>query len=436
MFSIGDRQLAIGNFPREGVPDALACRRIRRYDSPAAGIRGAFECLSFALPEGLMRRSIGLPLVVLFCVSPFVAGKASAQIDRIVIAAGTEEDHALQAISNEQDATKKLAMYEDFVQKFSSNPAAVAYGNWQISQAYQTTGDLQKALDYGDKALAGSPRNLDILVSQASMAQQAKNNSKLADYAARGGEVCHSIAKQPRPEGMSDADFSRKVSEEKSTAQSNCDFFESAGFNAITAENDPKARMADIEKYSAAFPDSKFQDQVSSYAIYTLGPGQLNDPGRLISFGEKTLAANPNSLPALLTLAGFYVEDSRPASVTKAISYSQKVLEITKPDSPDADNKSKAAGGVAHSTIGYAYLKQEKSQAAIPELKAAVALLKGQDETSYSIALYRLGFAYAKLNRMTEAREVLTEAAKIQGPAQGMVQELLTKVNAARSKGN
>jgi len=37
---------------------------------------------------------------------------------------------------------------------------------------------------------------------------------------------------------------------------------------------------------------------------------------------------------------------------------------------------------------------------------------------------------------MTEAREVLTEAAKIQGPAQGMVQELLTKVNAARSKGN
>ena len=82
-------------------------------------------------------------------------------------------------------------MYEEFVQKFSSNPAAVAYGNWQISQAYQATGDLQKALDYGDKALAGSPRNLDILVSQASIAQQAKNNAKLMDYAAKGGEVCH-----------------------------------------------------------------------------------------------------------------------------------------------------------------------------------------------------------------------------------------------------
>jgi len=109
----------------------------------------------------------------------FLIPHASAQVDHIVIAAGTDEDHALQAISSEQDPQKKLALYEEFVQKFSSNPAAAAYGNWQLSQAYQATGDLQKALDYGDKALAGSPRNLDILVSQGSVAQQAKNNAKL-----------------------------------------------------------------------------------------------------------------------------------------------------------------------------------------------------------------------------------------------------------------
>ena len=107
---------------------------------------------------------------------------------------------------------KNSPCIEDFVQKFSANPAAVAYGNWQLSQAYQASGDLQKALDYGDKALAGSPHNLDILVSQANVAQQAKNNAKLMDYAAKGGEVCLSIAKQPKAEGMSDDDFARKVS--------------------------------------------------------------------------------------------------------------------------------------------------------------------------------------------------------------------------------
>src|SRR5437868_10526500 len=110
---------------------------------------------------------------------------AQAQLDRIMIPAGTPEDVALAAISKEEDTQKKLAMYEDFVQKFSSNPAAVAYGNWQLAQAYQAAGDLPKALQYGDKALAGAPHSLDILVSQANIAQQMKDNAKLVDYAAR-----------------------------------------------------------------------------------------------------------------------------------------------------------------------------------------------------------------------------------------------------------
>ena len=383
-----------------------------------------------------MRRCSGWLFLFVLVLSVLISiPYASAQVDRIVIAAGTDEDHALQAISSEQDPQKKLAMYEEFVQKFSSNPAAVAFGNWQLSQAYQASGDLQKALDYGDKALVGSPRNLDILVSQAGTAQQAKNNSKVMDYAAKGGAVCLSIPKQAKPEGMSDEDFTRKVSEEKSAAQNSCDFLETSGFNAITAETDPKSRMAEIEKFTAAFPDSKFQEQVSNYAMYTLGPGQLNDQARLVSFGEKILASNPNSLAALLLLANYYGDDNKPASAAKAISYSQKIIEVAKPDAPDADKSRKVSAGVAHSTIGWAYLKQEKTAPAIAELKIAAVLLKGEDEQQYARALYGLGFAYGKLSKLTEAREVLTEAVKIQGPLQAMSQDLLTKVNSARAKG-
>jgi tetratricopeptide (TPR) repeat protein len=383
-----------------------------------------------------MRRCSGSTLLVFVFLSfAVLLPHASAQADHITIGAGTDEDHALQAITSEQDPQKKTAMYEEFVQKFSSNPAAVAYGDWQLSQAYQATGDLPKALDYGDKALAASPRNLDILVSEAGIAQQAKNNLKLMDYAAKGGEVCAAVAKQTKPEGMSDEDFASKVKEEKESVQNSCDFLESSGLNAIASETDPKNRMAEIEKFSAAFPDSKYQDQVSNYAMYTLGPDQLNDKARLVSFGEKTLASNPNSLAALLLLANYYGDDTKPGSAAKAISYSQKAIEVAKPDAPDADKSRKIAAGVAHNTIGWAYLKQEKTGPAITELKTASVLLKGQDEPQYARALYGLGFAYAKLNKLTEAREVLTEVAKIQGPFQAMSQDLLTKVNSARAKG-
>ena len=379
-----------------------------------------------------MRTCKGWLLLVSLSSVFALISQAGAQVDHIVIAAGTDEDRALQAISNEQDAQKKLPMYQDFVEKFSSNPQAVAYGNWQLAQAYGATGDFAKGLDYGDKALTASPHNLDILVSQASLAQQAKSNTKLMDYAAKGGQVCTSVAKQAKPDGMSDTDFAQKVAQDKASVQSNCDFLETSGFNVITSETDPKTRMADIEKFTEAFPDSKFGDQVSNYAMYTLGPGQLNDQVRLVSFGEKTLATNPNSLPALLLLANYYAESN---SSAKAITYAQKAIEVAKADAPDADKSRKLSAGAAHNTIGWAYLKQDKSTSAIPELKTAAGLLKGQDEQQYARALYGLGFAYGKLNRLTEAREVLTEAVKISGPFQSLSQDLLTKVNSARAKG-
>ncbi|PYX67104.1 MAG: hypothetical protein DMG74_01385 [Acidobacteria bacterium] len=359
----------------------------------------------------------------------------SAQLDKIVIPAGTPEDQALQAISSEQDGQKKITMYEDFLNKFASNPAAVAYGNWQVSQYYQGAGDLQKAVSYGDKALAGAPHNLDIIVSQASLAQQMKDNAKLMEYASKGGQTYNSISKQPKPDGMSDQDFAKKVEEEKAAAKNSYEFLETSAFNAIADEKDAKARMSYIDHFTAAFPDSRFQEQVAQYAMYTLGPGQLNDPSRLVAFGEKTLATNPNSVPALLLLSNSYADESKPGAISKAILYSQKVIELSKANAPDADRSRKLSAGVAHSTMGYALMKQDKTAAAVTELKAATGLLKGQDDVAYATALYRLGYAYAKLNRVEEARNVLNEAVQIAGPVQQPSRDLLAKVNTARAKG-
>jgi hypothetical protein len=85
-----------------------------------------------------MRIRWSLPLTA----AVFCSVLSHAQLDKIVIPAGTPEDQALTAITNEQDNTKKVAMYEEFLTKFAGNPAAVAYGNWQISQAFQNAGDM------------------------------------------------------------------------------------------------------------------------------------------------------------------------------------------------------------------------------------------------------------------------------------------------------
>jgi tetratricopeptide (TPR) repeat protein len=355
-----------------------------------------------------------------------------SQLESLTIPAGTPEDQALQAITKEPDDQKKLAMYEEFLKQFPSNPQAVAYGNWQLAQAYQSTGDLQKALDYGDKALASAPHSLDILVSQASIAQQLKNNGKLLDYSVRGGELYNSIGKT-KPDGMSDQDFATQAAEQKSAAKSSYEFLEAAAFNVIVDETNAKARMSDIDRFTPAFPGSRFDEPVASYAMMSLT--ELKDTSRVVAYGEKALAANPNNLAALLLLANNYVEDPKPGSLAKGIAYAQRAIAAAKADAPDADRAHKLSGGVAHSTLGYAYMKQEKTAAAIPELKSAAALLNGVDDQQYAVAQYRLGYAYAKLSHNTEARDALMAAAKIPGPVQPLSQDLLAKVNAARAKG-
>ncbi len=365
--------------------------------------------------------------VSVLCLSVIVA----AQIDRIVIPAGTPEDKAIQAFSAEGDTAKKQTMIQDFLQQFAGNPTAVAYGNWQMSQLYQADGDLGKALDFGDKALAATPRNLDILVSQAQIAQQMKNGAKAFEYAIRGGEAYSSIATQNKPEGVTEESFKARVLEDKESSQNAYDFLETAAYNTIADEQQPKTRMACIERFTPAFPGSRFEESIGQLAMYTLS--QLNDMNRLVAYGKKSLAANPNSIPALLLMANAYAEDEKGANLADAATYAEKVVTLAKGDAPDADRSKRLSAGLAHSAWGYALMRQDKTAAALEHFKVGAPLLK-EDPASHSAILYRLAFAYAKSNRIAEAKEAVGQCLVVEGPAQAQCRDLQTKLGAARKK--
>ncbi len=360
----------------------------------------------------------------IFLALLFASLAAWSQNVKIAIPAGSPEDKELAAIAAEGDAQKRVALYEDFIKKYADNKPALAYGEWQLSIQYQSAGDLVKALECGDKALELYPHSLDIMVSQVSVAQAMKDNSKVVDYAIRGAAIFQSIATQPKPADASDADWTSHISQEQNSTRASNDFLESAAYNAIVAEQDPAKRMSDIEKFTPAFPKSQFEPQVSQLALYSLQ--QLNQPQRVIAYGEKTLAANPDSVPTLLMLANAYSEE--PKQAAKAVAYCNKVIALT--GGAAADKTQKLSAGVAHSTLGYAYLKQDKLVPAVTELKTAVGLLQ-EDPQAQQAALFRLGYAYAKRNDRADAVAVLQKAAAIDGPYQGPAREMLKKVNAA-----
>jgi tetratricopeptide (TPR) repeat protein len=356
---------------------------------------------------------------------------ACAQVTRIMIPAGTPEDKALQAISAEEDAAKRVAMLQEFLQQFSSNQQAVAYGSWQLSQTYMDQGDTAKAMEFGEKAAALQPGNLDILIALATVAQKAKATDKVVDCAIRGGTAFNGIAKQTKPEGMDAEDFKLRVQQEQEPFRQSYEYMEVTGLNAMVAEENPKKRMAYIERYIAAFPGSRFEDQVMQLAVYTLG--QTNESARLLTFGEKALAANPNSVSMLAALANAFAESSDQTFAPRAETYARKALDLAKAQTATDENKLALYSGLAHSALGYAMLKQEKNVPAIAELKTASVELKANPD-AYAAALYRLGFAYAKTGKLPEAKTTLGELAAIQGPYQQPAKDLLAKVDAAAAK--
>jgi hypothetical protein len=343
-----------------------------------------------------------------------------------VIPAGTPEDKDLATIAAESDAQKRIAAYQEFLTKYADNKAAMAYGEWQLSQQYLTAGDTAKAAEYGNKALEAYPNNLDIIMSQASVAQATKDNSKIVEYAVQGAGVFRSIAKQTKPADVSDLDWTTQISSEEASSHNAYDFLETSAYNAIASEQDPNKRMSEIEKFTPAFPASKFEDQITQLALYSLR--QLNQPQRVIAYGEKTLAANPNSIPTLLMMADAYAGD--PKDAAKAATYANKVITLVGPNPASAEKTKKSYAGLAYTTLGRAELNQEKLAPAVTDLKTAASLLQ-DDPQDQQPALFYLGYAYAKQNHKADAVAALEKAAALSGPYQGHAKEMLDKVNAA-----
>ncbi len=376
-------------------------------------------------------RGCGMSWTRFLLLSFILSSVAAGQVRKIIFPANSPEDQALQAIAQEQDAAARLEKYRKFLADFASSPEAVAYGRLQIAQHFLSAGDARQALSEGEQASALVPNNLDILSTLVTIAQQLNDPAKIMEYAARGGEAINGIVKQPRPENATATpeEWLATLEAQREGLQSSYEFLEVAAFNAVANQADATARMALIERFNAAFPDSRYAPQVAQYAIYSL---QLaNKFADIAAYATKVAGSkNPTTLALL---ANALAEDPKGVYVARSVEYARQAIELCAAASTKDDPALRMTSGLAHSALGYALMKQEKTTAAITALRTAMDLLR-DDPASYSTVLYRLGFAYAKQKRYPEAQQVLNQAVRIEGPFQQPARDLLAKVNAASAR--
>jgi tetratricopeptide (TPR) repeat protein len=368
--------------------------------------------------------------VILTTIFLSIATTTSAQIGKSVsVSAGTPEDKALADIYAAADGPEKVALLDKFMTDFGNGDMALLADQLYV-QTYLAQKNYAKVYEFGEKTLALDPTDLSAAVNMVHAAEEQGDTKKLF---AAGDKVAEIIAKyknSPAPEGTPPDQWTQQKGVSLNNVQGDIGYVEYALVNAAYKTADPGARATLFERYVTAFPDSVYTLTVREQTAVAYQ--QAQDTPKMLDTAQRVLATDPNDISMLILLSDYWSENDQ--QLDKAAADAQLALDqlaqAKKPDNLSDEQWQQQITmekGLAYSAIGEVNVDKGRNQPAVDAFKQASPLLKS-NTVLYARNLYRLGFTLAKMQRIPEARTVLTEAVSINSPYKSKAQETLNKI--------
>ena len=365
-----------------------------------------------------------------------LAATVMAQIGKTVpVAAGTDEDKALTDIYAAPDGPEKVALVDKFMAAYGKGDFELLADQLYV-QTYLAQKNYAKVLEYGDKILALDPNALQTATSMARAAAEMGDTPRLYAVGEKVSAIIVAYKAKPAPEGTPADQWASAKDTALTNAQDDVSYVQYSMIQAAYKTQDGAARAALFQRYVAAFPDSPYtaaaRDQIAT--AYQ----QAQNIPKMIESAQNALTADPNDVSMLILLADYWSDNNQ--QVDKAAAYAQKALDALqqakKPDNVTDDQWQQQVTlekGIAYSSIGEVNVVKGRNPAAIDAFKQAKPLLKANNYY-YGRNLYRLGFTLAKMQRLPEARVVLTEAVTVNSPFKAPAQETLNKIGGATGR--
>jgi hypothetical protein len=369
-------------------------------------------------------------LMILIAILLSVSATASAQIGKSVsVSAGTPEDKALTEIYAAPDGPEKVALLDKFMADFGKGDMELLADQLYV-QTYLAQKNYAKVYEFAAKELAVDPTNVSAAVAMVHAAEEQGDLKKLYDAGDKVAEIVAQYKNAPAPEGTAPDQWARQKTTNLANVQGDVGYVEYALVNAAYKTTDPAARAALFERYVTMFPDSPYTPTVREQTA--IAYQQAQQIPKMLDTAQRILVTDPNNISMLLLLSDYWTENGQ--QLDKAAEYAQQALDqlaqAKKPDNLSDDQwqaQVLVEKGLAYSAIGEANVNKGRNQPAVDAFKQASPLLKS-NTVLYARNLYRLGFTLAKMERIPEARTVLTEAVSINSPYKSKAQETLNKI--------
>ena len=368
--------------------------------------------------------------VILMAIFLCIATTASAQIGKSVsVSAGTPEDKALADIYAAPDGPDKVALLDKFMADFGTGDMALLADQLYV-QTYLAQKNYAKVYEFAAKALALDPTNLSAAVSMVHAAEEQGDTKKVFAAGDKVAEIISKYKNLPAAEGTPPDQWAQQKSVSINNVQGDIGYVEYALVNAAYKTADPVARAALFERYVNAFPDSPYTITVREQTAVAYQ--QAQETPKMLDTALRILAADPNNISMLLLVSDYWSENNQ--QLDKAAADAQLALDqlaqAKKPDNLSDDQWQQQMSlqkGLAYSAIGEVNVDKGRNEPAVDAFKQASPLLKS-NTVLYARNLYRLGFTLAKMQRIPEARTVLTEAVSIESPYKARAQATLSKI--------
>ncbi len=328
--------------------------------------------------------------VLAIAVLAALVQRAAAQ--RYTASANPEspEGQFLDLIGLQSDEAKKLALIEQFPQRFPRHPAASwAYEQLQLAAIQASQWD--RALAFGERLAQLNPQR---------------------------------ILESPPPK---DPELLEEWKKETAVASQYSAQDEYTIYKKALESGDPRQQIKLLDELLKRNSDTAYLPQ--ALVVYLNAYRALGDSGNGMLTAEKILKIDPKNEDALLTAAEGYLR--RGSATEKVLAYSARLIEVMgakkKPAivrQEDWEKKKSFYAGTAHWMIGNIYINQNRFGQADSELRAALTMLRHSDQSAASILFY-LGWSNYKLENYAEAVRFFKQCMAIQSQFQEQAQKNL-----------
>jgi len=311
------------------------------------------------------------------------------------------EGQFIELINLQSDDAQKLALMEQFAQRFPKHQAiSWAYEFLQLS-AFQA-GQWDRVLSFGEKLEQLHPDDVETanLNRKAAESKGDKTTAKLwSDYIQR---IAQRVLESPPPK---DPELLEEWKKRIAIASQYAAQDEYATYKKAIDSGDPRQKIKLLDDLLKRNPDTQYLSQ--ALVIYLNSYRALGDHKNAAIYAERILKSDPNNEDALLIMTEGYAHSG--SAPDKVVAYSTRLIDLMRTKSKPAivrqedwDKKKAFYTGSAYWMIGNVHINQNHFPQADSALRAALPLLRQSEQSAASILFY-LGWANYKMENFADA---------------------------------